>query len=180
MDPFTLTIQKLYNLGFFKFLLPFMLTSAVFYGLLRKSQIFGPPEKNIAVNAIVALTAAFMVWSYPVIAGVDVQQYFVQFFMQATIISVVIIFGLLLCSMVLPPDLPAQLKEKLGGRSYGIILMAFLILGFVVLLSSGLLNVFFPSTALETGGISSDVLITVGVVIALVIAVIAIVGIGGK
>lgn len=180
MDPFTLTIQKLYDLGFFRFLLPFMLTSAVFYGLLRKSQLFGPADKNIAVNAIVALTAAFMVWSYPVIAGVDVQKYFAQFFMQATIISVVIIVGLLLCSMVLPPDLPAQLKEKLGGRSYGIILIAFVILGFALLLSSGLLNVFFPTTAIQTGAISSDVLITVGVVIALAIAVIAIVGMGGK
>ena len=84
-SPFDTAIQKMAELGLFKFLFPFMLTAAVFYGLLRKSQIFGDSEKNVAVNAIVALVAGFMVWSYPIIAGIDITLQLANFFMEGLV-----------------------------------------------------------------------------------------------
>ncbi|MDI6807290.1 MAG: hypothetical protein QMD14_05845, partial [Candidatus Aenigmarchaeota archaeon] len=61
VSPFEAVVQRLWDLGFFTYILPYILTVAIFYGLLRKSQIFGAPEKNVAVNASVALVASLFV-----------------------------------------------------------------------------------------------------------------------
>ena len=94
-SPFEDVILRLADLGFFKFLLPFLLTAAIFYGLLRKSQVFGKPEENVAVNAIVALVAGFMVWAYPIIAGVDIETQFSTFIFQSTLAMFAIIIGVM-------------------------------------------------------------------------------------
>jgi len=179
VDPFTTTIEKLRVTGFFEFLLPFMLTAAIFYGLLRKSQIFGPPERNVAVNAIVALTAAFMVWSYPVLAGVSFVDKFPVFFVQAMSAMLVMLVGLLITSMLVPPDLPSKIMEKIGGKMW-IILVFGILVGGGILVSSGLINVFFP-TGPTFGGVSEDVVLTVSVVILFFITILILVwGGGGK
>src|SRR5437879_1623057 len=123
-DIFSDAITRLAQLGFFNFFLPFLLTLAVFFGLLRKSKIFGEPEQNIAVNGVVAIVAAFMVWSYPVLAGVDVATQFAKFFFDVLVVFMGIVVSLLIVGMFLPPDLPARLSEKLGPRSLSIILTA--------------------------------------------------------
>ena len=58
--PLEIVLINLEKMGFFAFL-PFILTAAIFYGLLRRSKLFGEPEKNIVVNAVISLVAAFMV-----------------------------------------------------------------------------------------------------------------------
>jgi len=171
MDPFTTTILKLKGTGFFEFMLPFMITAAMFYGLLRKSQIFGDPDRNVVVNAVVALTAAFMVWSYPVLIGISFSDKLPTFFAHAMSAMLVLLVGVLMTSMFLPPDLPSQLKEKLGGRAYGIILVASLLIGGAIFVSSGLINLFLPG-GVQGPAISDDALITIGVTLIFVIAVI--------
>ncbi|MDI6798995.1 MAG: hypothetical protein QMD12_03340 [Candidatus Aenigmarchaeota archaeon] len=178
VDPFTLTIEKLKGTGFFEFLLPFMLTAAIFYGLLRKSKIFGEPERNVAVNAIVGLTAAFMVWSYPVLAGVSFVDKFPTFFAQAMSAMLVVMVGLLITSMFVPPDLPSKIMEKIGGRLW-IILVFGILVGSGILVSSGLINVFFP-TGIILAGIPEDVVMTVGVIALFFITIIIMVWGGGK
>jgi hypothetical protein len=157
-----------------------MLTAAVFYGLLRKSQIFGEPDRNVAVNAIVALVAGFMVWSYPIIAGIDVTLQLANFFMEGLVVSLVIMMGLLIAGFVFPPDLPKTLGEKFKGGPFWIaILVLGFILGGVVLVSSGLFGLFFPTQLLGGGGIDQDTLLTVGILIILLVSIIVIVGVGG-
>ena len=56
-DLFVDVIKKLQDIGAFNFLFPYILTSAIFYGLLRKSQIFGKPDENVAVNGVIAIVA---------------------------------------------------------------------------------------------------------------------------
>jgi hypothetical protein len=182
-DPFTTVILKLKGTGFFEFMLPFMLTSAIFYGLLRKSQIFGDPDKNIAVNGVVALVAGFMVWAYPILAGVSLQEKLPVFFAQAMSAMLVVLVGLLATSMFLPPDLPGKLAEKLGSRAYGIILIAGILIGGAILISSGLIYVFFPAGGgLEITGLSEDTILTIAIVILFFITILVIVwgGKGGK
>lgn len=61
MNPFELLVSNLNQLGFFGFLLPWLLMFAVVYGLLLKSKALGENQKIIGV---VALVAAFFVVGY--------------------------------------------------------------------------------------------------------------------
>jgi len=167
-SPFEVVILNLQKIGAFNFLFPFMLTAAVFYGLLRRSQIFGKPEENVAVNAVVALVAAFMVWAYPILAGVNVEIMLSTFFFQGVLATMVIVIGLLIVSMFLPKGLGETLGEKLKpGWFVGIIVLGLLI-AVGVLFSSGAVNVFFPS-GIGGIGISEDTILSIAVLVGLVV-----------
>lgn len=100
-DVFRNVILKLNELGAFNFLFPFMLTSAIFYGLLRKSKLFGSDsDRNVALNGVIALSAAFMVWAFPVINGVDIQAQLSTFFMQGMIVMLILMVGLMVTGMI--------------------------------------------------------------------------------
>jgi uncharacterized membrane protein YjfL (UPF0719 family) len=143
-----------------------MLTAAVFYGLLRRSQIFGKPEENIAVNAVVALVAAFMVWAYPILVGVNIEIMLSTFFFQGTIATLVVVIGLLIVSMFMPKGLGESLSEQFKGKGVWIGVLIFgLLIGFGVFFSSGAVQIFFPTGVF--GGINEDVILSVAVVIGL-------------
>jgi len=166
-DIFTAVIERLRDIGAFNFLFPYMLTTAIFYGLLRKSQVFGKPEENAAVNAVIAMIAAFMVWSYPVIAGINIETHLIYFFTQGIVVMLTFMFALLIAGMFLPPDLPKHLSEGLlkGNKAAGIIIVG-LFFGFVIVMSSGLWNAVLGPGLLE---VSSDIFITILVIIILII-----------
>ena len=62
-------VQRLIDLGFYDFFLPFILSTAIFYALLKKSKII---SDSPLVNATLALSIAFLIFGYPVIAGISV------------------------------------------------------------------------------------------------------------
>ena len=166
-SPMEVVIKNLQEIGAFQFLFPFMLTAAVFYGLLRRSKIFGEPEKNVGVNAVVALIAAFMVWSYPVLTGVNVEVMLAKFFFQGIIATLVIIVGLLIVTTFLPGSLGEFLGEKLKEKKGWIaILILCLLIGFGIFTASGAASVFFPKGA--GGGTSNETITSAAIIIALV------------
>ena len=61
MNPFELLVSNLNNMGFFGFLLPWLLMFALVYGLLLKSKALGEDQK---VMGVVSLVAAFFVVGY--------------------------------------------------------------------------------------------------------------------
>ncbi|MEM5815078.1 MAG: hypothetical protein QXD89_01140 [Candidatus Aenigmatarchaeota archaeon] len=136
-------IIKLNQLGFFAFL-PFLLTSAVIYGLLKRSKIFGEPKENVAVNATVSIVAAFMVWAYPIIGGMSVEDYqkmFSEFFTRGGFAAIFFLLGVLIVSMFLPKSLGETLGELKNSKIFvGIILGVFIFLS--ILLSSILTTLF--------------------------------------
>jgi len=169
-DIFTPVIQRLTELGFFKFMLPYILTSAVFYGLLRKSQVFGKPDENVAVNAVVALIASFMVWASPVILGIDIQTQLAAFFTQGIVVTLVFMIALLITGMFLPPDLTGYLSKNLfQGNKAGAALVIGIIFAFVIFATSGLWKVMLGPELFEQ---TSDVIIAVIVIILLAIPII--------
>lgn len=168
VSPFETVIIKLQEIGAFQFLFPFMLTTAIFYGLLRKSRLFGPPERNIGVNAVVSLVSAFMVWAYPILVGINIEEQLSTFMFNGIVSLLFVMIGLMVVSMFFPPDLPAKLGEKLGKKSAGAFLIIGLIIGFAVFLSSGLINVFFPPTLVA---IPSDMMMTIVVLIIFIITI---------
>lgn len=178
-DIFTPVIERLRDIGAFNFLFPYMLTSAVFYGLLRKSQVFGKPDENTAVNAVVSLIASLMVWAYPIIAGVDIETQLVAFFTQGLVVTLVFMLALLITGMFLPPDLPKHLAEGLfSGNKAGGILVVGIVIGLIILGTSGMWNVLFgPQVFGET---PTDVLVAIVVIVLLVVPIIFITYGGGK
>jgi hypothetical protein len=181
-DPFTTTILRLQKLGFFKFLLPFIFTSAVFYGLLRKSQIFGPPERNVVVNGVVALSAAFMILARPITQGIDPEKLWAAYFVQSSSAFLVAMVGIMIAGMVFPADLPGQLSKVFGGGKWSVVLVGGLIVGLIILFTSGLSEIFLPGGTAPTW-LTEDTLLSIGVVIVLAITVIVImffVGAGEK
>ena len=61
MNPFEVLVFNLSQLGVYNIFLPFLLTFAIFYGLLKKSEILGDDEK---VMGVVSLVVAFFVTGY--------------------------------------------------------------------------------------------------------------------
>ncbi|MBI2084111.1 MAG: hypothetical protein HYT70_00650 [Candidatus Aenigmarchaeota archaeon] len=167
---FETAVLKLNELGFFKFLLPFILTAAIIYGGLRRSQIFGDPDRNVAVNAVISFVVSLFVWATPIILGVDIQTRLTAFFVQGFVVSLVVLFGLLIAGMFFPPDLAKSLGEKIkSGYFWGaIIILSFLVIG-VVAVSSGLATVMFPEGV--GAGIPSDLFISAGIILLLVVSV---------
>ncbi|MEM5830982.1 MAG: hypothetical protein QXO40_02150 [Candidatus Aenigmatarchaeota archaeon] len=133
-DPITELILTLQNLGFFKFILPFILTSAVFYGLLRKSKIFGDPKENIAVNAIIAISAAFLVSAAPIIAGIDITSYLSGFFIYITFVIVATIVISFIPFIFKPSisELGATINKKTFLVMFFITLIIFIIVGLLI------------------------------------------------
>lgn len=174
-DIFTPIIQKLHELGFFKFLLPYMLTSSIFYGLLRKSEVFGRPEKNQAVNGTVALVTSLMVWAAPIIAGIDIETQLAAFFTQGLIMTLVSMVSLMIAGMFLPPNLPEVLKDAMGNWVAALIIIG-IAAGIFVFLMSGLFYALFGKVLIS---IPSDALWSIGAIILLILPIILIVGVGG-
>lgn len=175
--PFDTAILTLKDIGFFHFVLPFILSAAIFYGLLRKTQLFGPSEKNIAINATISLVASFFVWSMPVLLGINITEEIGTFFVQGMSVTLVAMIGLLVGGMFLPPDLPKIIGEKFkSGWGVGAIVIGGIVLGIILLISSGLYNVFSPNINLK---LSDDAIATI-VVVALLVGVVAIIVRGTK
>jgi hypothetical protein len=166
-DIFTAVIERLRDIGAFTFLFPFMLTSAIFYGLLRKSQIFGKAEENTAVNAVVALVAAFMVWAYPIMIGVSLETQLAAFFTQGIVVTLVFMIALMIVGMFLPQDMSKHLAEGLlhGNKALLVVVVA-LFFGFLIVLTSGLWGAVFGPGVIE---ISGDIIVTVIVIVLLII-----------
>lgn len=169
VTPPEMVIYRLNQLGFFQFWLPFFLTSAIFYGLLRKSKLFGEPERNVVVNGVVSLVAAFMVWAAPILAGIDIQTQLVKFFLQSIVGMLMVIVGLMITSMFVGPDLPAKLAEKFGAGSpfWPAVIIFGILLSLVILFSSGLANILFPTGEEGEAVISEDVMLTILTLVAM-------------
>lgn len=161
-DPITELILTLQNLGFFKFIIPFILTSAVFYGLLRKSKIFGDPKENIAVNATIAISAAFLVSAAPIIAGIDITSYLSGFLIYITFVIVAIIVISFIPFIFKPSisELGATINKKTFLVMFFITLIIFIIIGLLIFKN---LNFAFPQIA------SEEFYSTLGLIIFLII-----------
>lgn len=177
-DVFTPVIQKLQEIGAFNFLFPYILTSAIFYGLLRKSQIFGKPEDNAAVNGVVALVAALMVLAYPIISGVSIEGLLPPFFMQGLVVLLVFMIVLMIMGMFLPPDLPSVLEKGLFKENKALAIFAIAgILGFLILFLSGMSNILLGEQVI--GELSPDIINIIVIILLLVVPMIFITW-GGK
>lgn len=176
-NPFDFVINRLNVLGFFQLLL-FVLASAVFYGLLRKSKLFGEPDRNIVVNGVVALVAAFMVWAAPTLLGINLQDATMTFFAQGISATLIVMIALMITGMFAPEGLGKVLQENLKGRFLSAVLILGIIVGIAIFFASGISNIFFPPSTISSG-LNTDTITVIIIGVLMVISVLVIVGIGG-
>ncbi len=166
VSPFEAAAQKIAELGFFNFVVPFLITGAVFYGLLKKSGFF-----SFGVNATLSISVSFLIWGFLVASpGVELGTAFSKFFTQISVIILLFLFSIVGASMFFP-DFNEALKAAFPGGSFMWVFFAiFLIIFFV---SSGLgdisgLPLFFGGP----GGIMILILflLFIGVLIATLVA----------
>lgn len=135
MDGFIGLVDFLKNIGVFEYYLPFIMTLAIFYGLLERAKIFA--EKRI--NVIIAVSAAFFIMAYTPVGtwGVSLTQYFASFFTK----GVVALISLLFVVMIIYLLVPITGREKFPGAAKYIAFFAALI-GLGMFISSGGLAIF--------------------------------------
>ena len=92
MDPFTILVTNLNSLGFFGFLLPFIFTFVVVYGLLMKAKFF----EDQKVIGVLSLVIGFFVVGY---GGPAIANFFVNLFGLAAIILAGILVIVLFIAM---------------------------------------------------------------------------------
>lgn len=126
INPFQLVAERLAEYGFFGFMLPWLITSAVFYGLLKKSGIFS----SEMINGLLSISVAFFIWGYLISpVAVELTTPLSTFFTQLSIIVVVFLFGLVAISMF-HPDLGKTLSEVVKGGSFiwiGVVIVVLLL-----------------------------------------------------
>ena len=117
-------LLALKNLGFYDFLLPWLFTFAIVYGLLNVAKVFGDQKR---IPTIIALVVAFFATGY---AGTALSGFFINIFGGASMIVAGILVILLFVAMIgVKPD---QLKE---GKKTAVILVL-IIIGVVLWLLS--------------------------------------------
>lgn len=165
-------VEKLIDLGFYEFFFPWLITAAIFFGLLKKSKVLG---EGVVLNGVVALSIAFLIFGFPVISGFSLALPISSFFTQATAIILFIFMGLLLASMFVP-DLRDFLGKAFTRRT---ILWEMLALGLTLFITSTLISVFWfqagkPTQPGAPPAPPTDIItIATGVIIFVVLLIIA-------
>ncbi len=170
-DIFEPVINQLISLGFLNALMLFFF-AVILYAVLKKSHILG--ESDI-LNAIISFIAAFFVFIFPFITGINLIPNFSLFFTQSVVVLLFLVMSFIMAALFYP-DMPAFLAEHFTHRG---ILSTFIALGLALFVISGLITSFFASFTspkLATGGPapSSDVLIiAAGLIIFVVVLIVA-------
>jgi hypothetical protein len=174
------TIMRLWDIGFFD-ILSFMLFSAIFYAILRKSKVLG---ESPLVNGVIALAAAFFLFVYPWMVGFSLTYHLVIFFAQATVWLLFIFVGILLASFFYP-KLNEFLLTVFKRRST---LYAMLGIGISLLFTSGLIQILWVGVMEPLEGEGRGVfeapqnviILMVGVIVFIVLLLIAAAALKGE
>lgn len=122
---FTPLLGNLNQLGFYKFVLPWLFTLAIVYGVLLKVKLFD--EKQQSLNGLIALVVAFFVVNYTP-AGFALDGFFTQVFGVGILILTGIFVVLLLMGLVGLKGEDIFKAENIKGGGLAIIsLIAFII-----------------------------------------------------
>lgn len=176
-EPLPRLISILKTQGVFEIYLPFLLTFAIFYGLLRKIGIFGGTkvvngqvvQDPIAgkVTAVVAFVAAAYVTIFSP-AAVPISQFFANFFTQSSIALVLLMVFAMIVTMFLGLPFLKQ-DEYTIWDAFPIVLIVGLLIVLGMFVSSGGIQLFTkflpPGSKISGEDIALVVLITITVLI---------------
>lgn len=161
-------IQRLIELGFYKFLLPFIIIAAIIYAVLRKTQIFG---ESPLIGGIISLSIAFFIFGLPVLSGANLVKPLTSFFGQITIVILIISFGLIVSGLFVP-NLMGKMGEWVTG---GGIIWWMIVVVIIIAISSGLFA-FLSSPIGEAAGEGKSLVLVVFLLLLFIVMAALIVG----
>jgi len=167
VNPFQIITERLADLGIFSFFIPWIITAAVMWGLLKRSKIFDP-----TINAILSIAISFFVWGYLANTAFEIGAPLSAFITQGFVLMLVFVFGLVGASMFYP-DFSKTLTEAF--KSSWIIWMFIGLFFGVIFFTSGLYQVLIsgpPGT-----GVQADVNAMIIMLVALIIGILILVGV---
>ena len=161
---FQIVAEKLGELGFYDFLLPWLITSAVIWGLLQKSKLFG--ESAVTINSVLSLAISFFVWGFLASSGINLSGPLSHFFTMTSILIICLSLGLVGASLFYP-DFGKTLTDTFKGSGW---IAAILIVIVILFILSGLVGVITKN--LPRFGVAGDVTaLIVGLIIFVVILI---------
>ena len=134
VNPFQRVAEKLGELGFYSFLLPWLVTSAVLWGLLSKSKLFG--ENAVAINSVLSISISFFIWGFLIFSGSDIGMALSRFFTQMTLVAIGFTLMLLVGSLFFP-DFQQTLEDKIPSS---VMFWIIIVIGMLLLVGGGLFN----------------------------------------
>jgi len=169
-DISVLIVNKLLSIGFFNILI-FILALTILYAILRRIKILG---ENPAINAIVAFSAAFFVFAFPVISGINLLSPLSTYITQVLIFALVFFGGMIMASFFYP-DLINFLASAFKSRN---VLLGMIALSLALFVTSGLVSIFYSPTGIAQPSPQSRQIgdigwLVTGLIIAFVILLIA-------
>ena len=164
--PFQIIAERLGEMGFYNFFVPWIITAAVIWGLLKKSNMF----ESSGLNAVLSLSLSFLVWGYLIgPTAINIGAAFSTFIMQAGVLIFVFLFALVASSMFYP-KFTEVMVEGFKSRNFMFIMLALI---FVLFFTSGLYKVLIGENKEKPSEAQSD-LNTMIVIIAVLIITIGI------
>jgi len=157
------------DIGFFEFYLPFLLTFAIFYGLLEKIQLFGPKSKNI--NLVISVVVSLYIIAFTPV-GITFAQFLSTFFSNtALIILTLIAFGMIF--FVLFPILGGGERKPNFDKILKWAFPVAILLALGIFIQSGGLAIFpgIDISGFNFGGLSPQDLVIIGILILTVLVI---------
>lgn len=165
-NPFQIVVERLVDLGIFSFFLPWLVTAAVLWGLLKRSKIFDP-----LVNGVLAIAFSFFLWGYLATSfAVELGTPLAVFITQGFVLILVFVFGLVGASMFYP-----KFPETLAGvfKSGSVVWLFLGLFVGVLFFTSGLYKVLFWGP--QPSGIQADVQAMIMILAALIVGILILV-----
>jgi hypothetical protein len=167
---FDTVFSRLTTLGFFDIAI-FMLVTAIFYGLLRKSKILG--ESPVVIGAV-SLGIGFMLIAFRFVTGMNILTPLATMFAQWTSVLMIFLFGFIAASLFYP-DMLSWLPKVFHSRG---MLVIMIVIGLAIMITSGLVTTFLASSSQPappgTIPIPTDTIIIIaGVIIFMVLIIVA-------
>lgn len=167
VNPFQLITERLADLGMFTFFLPWLITAAIMWGLLKRSKIFDP-----TINAILSIAVSFFIWGYLARTAFEIGGPLSAFLTQGFVLIIVFVFALVGASMFYP-KFPETLAEIFKSSA-----MIWIFIGIffgALFFTSGLYTVLF--TGPPVSGVQGDVNSMIVMLAALIIGILILVGV---
>lgn len=150
------------GLGIFDLFLPFVLSWAIIYGIMRKVSIFGEEKVGRKTDLIVSvILSLFIIGATPV--GITLAAFFGTMF-TGTILIIVTLLGTMMVLYVLAGVLGMDIIDKRSSKKWkAVVLLLAIVLAVVAFVYSGGLSFFAGTTLPSVGGISLPALPSVNI-----------------
>lgn len=169
-NTFDAVFSRLTSLGFFDIAI-FMLVTAIFYGLLRKSKILG--ESPVVIGTV-SLSIGLLLIAFRFVTGMNILTPLATMFAQWTSVLLIFLFGFIGASLFYP-DMLSWLPKAFHSRGMLVILI---VIGLAIMITSGLVTTFLATSSQPTppGTIpipTDTIIIIAGVIIFMVLIIVA-------